>query len=156
MIIETKKFGFVEIGEEDIITFPHSVYGFEGTFRYVLLKDKTKPENPFMWLQCVDGREPCFAVVNPGTLFADYAPVIAAEDQEAISLGQEEFLRFLVIATVPGDISGLFFNLKCPVAVNSEKNIAKQVILDNSDYPVKYYYLQKRRDGDAGSDPPCR
>lgn len=138
MVIETKELGFVDIKEQEIINFSHAIYGFEGAVRFSLLSDQTKPNNPFMWLQCVDKKEPCFAVIDPHALFADYHPILTDEDKQAIALSSEEYLRYLVIATVPKNIRDLSLNLKCPIAINSEKNIAMQIILENSDYSMRY------------------
>jgi flagellar assembly factor FliW len=143
MVIETKDLGFVEIDEREIITFSHAIYGFEGAARFVLLSDKTKRDNPFMWLQCVDMKEPCFAVIDPHAIFSDYMPVLTAEDREAIGLSSAEYLRYAVLATVPKNIHELYVNLKCPIVINSQRNIAMQVILENSDYPMRYYVFKK-------------
>lgn len=143
MVIQTKELGFVEIREEEIICFSHAIYGFEGATRFSLLHDESKPNNPFMWLQCIDRREPCFAVIDPHAYFSDYHPVLSDEDMQAIQLTDEKFLRFLVIATVPKNVQDMSLNLKCPIAINSEKNIAMQVILDNAEYPMRYYMLRR-------------
>ena len=143
MIIETKDLGFVEIGEKDLIHFSHAIYGFEGATRFALLHDKTKPNNPFMWLQCADHKEPSFAVIDPHAFFADYAPVLTDEDKQAIGLASESYLRFLVIAAVPKNVRDINLNLKCPIVINSQSNIAMQVILENSDYPMRYYLFNR-------------
>ena len=143
MIIETKEVGNVEIDEKEIITFAHAIYGFEESLRYVLLKDMTKPDNPFMWLQCVEKSELCFAVVDPYALFKDYKPMVTDEDKAAISLTDNGFLRYLVIATVPRDLRELSFNLKCPIVINSERNVAIQLIMENSDYSMRYYMFDR-------------
>ena len=142
MTIETKELGFVEIENQDIIKFPHAIYGFENAKNFVLLKDTQKESNPFMWLQCVDAKEPCFAVIDPYSIFNDYAPQPSIEALQSISLKTEEFLRYLVIATVPEQVKDLYVNLKCPVVINSEDNIAMQVILENSDYNMRYYLFK--------------
>ena len=139
MTIETRQLGFVKVGEADIIRFPHGIYGFEKARRFVLLGDKKEAQNPFLWLQSVDGREPCFAVIDPRAFFGRYDPPLTREDRLAIGLDDEKFLRYVVLATVPRDVRRLSFNLKCPVIVNSQRNIAMQVILDDPAYPIRYY-----------------
>ena len=143
VIIETKELGFVEIDENEIITFSHAIYGFEGASRFILLHDKTKPSNPFMWLQCADKMEPSFAVIDPHAFFADYSPMLTDEDKQAIGLVSDEYLRFLVIAAIPQNVRDLNMNLKCPIAINSQRNIAMQVIIENADYPMRYYLYNR-------------
>jgi flagellar assembly factor FliW len=54
-----------------------------------------------------------------------------------------------VIATVPALIEDLSINIKSPVVLNPKTRKARQVILQNPDYPVKYFPF--RPDGKAGS-----
>lgn len=143
MIIETKELGFVEISEEDMITFPQGLYGFEDAVRFALLKDRSKPENPFMWLQCVDKKEPCFVVADPKRFFSDYSPVLSGEEIRRISSPKAENLRFLVIASVPKNVRKTSLNLKCPLALNISQRTAMQVILENTDYPMRCYLFEE-------------
>lgn len=139
MVIETRDLGLVEIGEADIIRFPHGLYGFEDAHRFVLLGNTDGDPSPFFWLQCIDSPEPRFAVVDPRVFLGGYNPGLRKEDRDAIGLTSDEYLRYVVIATVPRDMRRLSFNLKCPVAINSEANTAMQVILEDTAYPIRYY-----------------
>jgi flagellar assembly factor FliW len=143
MIIESKPFGYVDIEKVDIIHFPRGIYGFEEFHNFVVLKNKKRESNPFMWLQSTEAREPCFAVVDPHSFFEDYKPEISEEDARAISLASSELLRYLLVATVPSDVKNMYVNLKCPIIINSGDNTAMQIILENTDYPMRYYLLQK-------------
>lgn len=156
MVIKTKELGFVEVAEKDIITFARPLYGFEDVTHFALLSDRSKPDNPFMWLQCADRPEPCFAVADPYVIFHDYAPRLSAEDERTLGLTSARFLRLVVIATVPREVRKLSVNLRCPIAINSEDNTAIQAILDNQDYPMKYCLFEKRGDGHAGADKTAR
>lgn len=143
MIIETKQMGFVQIEEENIIQFPRGIYGFEEFHRFVLLQNNQKPSNPFLFMQCVDHKEPCFVVVDPHSVFMDYHPVISEEVRESISLEKQEDMRFLSIATVPANVRDLYINLQCPILINSKINAAVQIILDEGNYPMRYYLLRE-------------
>lgn len=139
MTIETRELGFVEVEEADIIRFPRGLYGFEKSRRFVLLGSREEEKNPFLWLQCADEKEPCFAVIDPRAFFGRYDPPLSREERLAIGLDEDRYLRYVVLATVPRDVRRLSFNLKCPVAINSQRNIAVQVILDDPAYPIRYY-----------------
>lgn len=143
MVIATKESGHVEIDEKEIITFSRPIYGFEGAVRYVLLKDMTKEDNPFMWLQCVEKPEPCFAVVDPFALFQQYKPVVSDEDKATLGLADHSHLRYLVIASVPANLRDLSFNLKCPIVINARQNIAIQLIMERSDYSMRHYLFDR-------------
>ena len=137
MVIETKDLGYVEIEEDNIIRFPSGIYGFENAFRFVVLRDNNR-ENPFMWLQCADSPEPCFIVAEPDSFYSDYEPVLTPQMKESIGLADEAALRLLVIATVPKNFRKITFNLKCPVMINSRSNTARQVILEDDRYTMRY------------------
>lgn len=150
MVIETRELGLVELQKTDIIRFPRGLYGFEEARRFALLGSREGEQNPFLWLQCADSREPCFAVVDPRAFFGRYDPPIRKEDRLAIGLRDAKFLRYVVLATVPRDVRRLSFNLKCPVAVNSETNTATQIILEDPAYPIRYYPF-----AEGAEVPPC-
>jgi flagellar assembly factor FliW len=137
MVIETKDLGNVEIKEKDIIHFPQGLYGFENARNFVLLLGNGG-DNPFLWLQCTDNREPRFVVIDPFLVLKDYN-VSAASVAPLISLKDEKNMRLLVIATVTAGAKEVYVNLKCPIVLNAQDNIAMQIILDNDDYPIKYY-----------------
>lgn len=143
MIVSTKDFGNVEISEDDIIYFPRGLYGFADCRRFALLFDKQKEENnPFMWLQCIEKNGPRFVVIDPLRFFKDYS-VLNDETATAISLKDKDDLRLLCIATVTDGAKEVYVNLKCPIAINARDNIAVQAVLDNEDYPIRYYIVKK-------------
>lgn len=141
MIIKTKDFGNVEICEEDIVKFPHGLYGFEDSKEFVVLSDN-KEDNPFMWLQSVRNIEPRFVVIDPMKIFKNYyVPPEAA--RPLIPIDDERDLRFLAITTVISGAKEVYVNLKCPIVINARENIAAQVILDIDDYPFRYYLVKR-------------
>lgn len=141
MVITTKDLGNVEISEEDIVDFPHGLYGFKDCRKFVVLTDNAD-NNPFMWLQNVDDKEPRFVVVDPIKLFSNYhVPLDAARG--LIPITDENDMRFLAITTVTRGAREVYVNLKCPIVINARENVAAQVILDTEDYPIRYYLAKK-------------
>lgn len=141
MIVNTKDFGNVEVEEEDVIYFPHGLYGFKQYRRFALLSEKGK-DSLFMWLQCVDSPEPRFVVTDPHRIAKDYnIPPDAVK--AVISLESEKDLRLLAITTVTAGTREAYANLKCPIVINARENIAAQIILEAEDYPMRYYIIKK-------------
>lgn len=140
MVIDTKDLGSVEIGEKDIIKFPHGIFGFKDCRRFVLLSDKNK-DNPFLWLQYVDSREPRFVVVDPLRVFKGY--VVPASAARPLIDCSESDMRLLAITTVTAGADKVYVNLKCPIVINARDNTAAQIILDSEDYPLRYYILKR-------------
>ena len=63
MIIDTVRFGEVEVEENRVIHFVEPILGFEKSLRYVILDHAE--DSPFKWLQSADEPELAFVVTNP-------------------------------------------------------------------------------------------
>ncbi len=148
MEINTRDFGPVEVGEDAIYEFDDGLYGFEDVRRFAIFAREFEDVS-FLNLQALDSLFPCFLVFEPWELHSDYHPVLAKEDMEFCQVDNIEDLIFLVIATVPDLIEDLSINIKSPVVLNPKTRKARQVILQNPDYPVKYFPF--RPDGKAGT-----
>ncbi|MCL2579647.1 MAG: flagellar assembly protein FliW [Oscillospiraceae bacterium] len=137
MLINTAVIGQVEVDSNDIFHLPDGLYGFERESKYALI---TKEDDDFtlMWFQAVSGLAPCFVVFNPYDVIEGYAPKMERGDLEALGVKAESELSFFSIAVVPEDVRQISVNLKSPIAVNRNSKNARQVILTNTDYPIKY------------------
>ena len=128
MNIVTRDFGEVQIDEKTIIEFPNGIIGFEDTKRYALLSPLGDEKFP-MWLQSVEGKEPCFVVYDPMQVYPEYKFEISDEEQELIKASADTPYRCLTVAIVPDDYRKTTINLRCPIVMNIRDNIAAQVIL---------------------------
>ncbi|MFA6730889.1 MAG: flagellar assembly protein FliW [Eubacteriales bacterium] len=141
MVINTKDFGFVNIDEGDIISFPDGLYGFEGEKRFALLKN---PDNGVVFhLQSVENQNPRLILVDPYLFFADYNPVFPEGVTEKLFCGKNGKLNFFVVAVLPPRIKDTTVNLKSPVVINFEKKVGGQIILENKDYTVRERLFRK-------------
>lgn len=135
MLIKTKDFDFIDVPEEDIINFPEGIYGFEDQTDYVLLKN---PINDWlMHLQAFDQVDPRFLLIDPFMFFDDYRPELSDSVLSNLGVKSEEMLSFFCVAVIPDDPTKMTINLKSPVAINFNKRIGAQIILENSDYSVR-------------------
>lgn len=151
MKITTKIFGEIEISDDKIITFQDGIIGFPELKRFALLHDEEKgTEAGIRFLQSIE--EPGFAmpVMNPLVVKPDYDPEV--NDELLASAGEitSENLLVLVTVTIPGDLTKMSVNLQGPFVINIDERKACQIIVENSDYPVKfpvYDILQARKAG---------
>ncbi|MCD7836452.1 MAG: flagellar assembly protein FliW [Lachnospiraceae bacterium] len=139
MKINTRIFGEVEIAEDKIIIFDNGIIGFPELKRFTLIHDEEKGTNVgIRFLQSID--EPSFAmpVMDPLIVKPDYDPEV--NDELLASAGEltSENLLVLVTVTVPSDITRMSVNLQGPIVVNVDERRACQIIIDGSEYPVKY------------------
>lgn len=147
MEINTRDFGMVHVDEDAIYEFPEGLYGFEEDKHFAIF-EKSIEDISFLYLQSVDNAVPCFLVFEPWDLHPEYQPDLSREDMEICQVDHYDDLIFLVIANVPDSIEKLSINIKSPVVLNPKTKKARQVILQNPDYTVRYFPFQK--DGKEG------
>jgi flagellar assembly factor FliW len=63
---------------------------------------------------------------------------IADPDVEMLGLDAAADARVLSILVVPEDVRAMTANLQAPLIVNPQKRIAKQVILTDERFPLRY------------------
>lgn len=151
MKINTKIFGEIEVAEDKVITFENGIIGFPELKRFSLLHDEEKGSDAgIRFLQSLD--EPGFAmpVMDPLTVKPDYDPQV--NDELLASAGKitAENILVLVTVTVPSDLTKMTVNLQGPFVINVEERKACQVIVENSEYPVKYPIYEILQAGKAG------
>lgn len=146
--IITREFGVIELEEDAVYEFPEGICGFESDKRFAVFSRQIE-DFSFLYLQSMDHLVPCFMVFEPWDMHPDYHPSISKEDLDECQVEYTHDLIFLVIATVPAKIEDLSINIKSPVVLNPKTRKAKQVILQNPDYTVRYYPF--RQNGKGGS-----
>ena len=134
--IETTRFGEIEINEEEIIEFVVGPYGFEELTEYTLLADE---DSPFFWLQSISDPDLAFVVTEPWAFYEDYEFDLHDEIKNKLNLSDQEEVLVINMITVPNDKpKEMTMNLKAPIIINKEDKLAKQIILEEEEYPVKY------------------
>lgn len=136
MIIETERFGPVEVEENRLIHFIKPILGFENSHRYILLDHAD--DSPFKWLQSADEPELAFVVTNPKFFNIDYE--FALSDEQAAEILLEEAEDALVVTIVnipPENPSKMTTNLLGPVVINQKLRKAMQFVLADSQYTTK-------------------
>lgn len=136
MIIETTRFGLIEISDDTIITFPQGLYGFEDFDKYCLIDRDSK--SPFKWLQSV--QEPALAVIvaDPYLFFPDYEIEISGEDEKKLSANSPSDLAVFGIITVAKDAVEVTMNLLGPLVINFKLLIGRQIVLTDEIYRTKH------------------
>lgn len=133
----------MEKDAKTVLRFEEGLYGFETVKDYVLLQED---DTGTIWsLQAADGPVPSFIVLNPFTVAGDYRPRIPREDYEALGSPEEGDLCFLVIAVISEEPEKTVVNLKSPVVINVKTRAGKQIIMEESDYPVRYRLFPDRK-----------
>lgn len=152
MLVKTRCFGEIDLGEDKILTFENGIMGFEDYKKFTILYDNEEKDTPVIsWLQSLDEESLAIPVINPLLVKPDYNPVI--EDELLASLGEltEENLVILLSVTATAEIEKITANLKAPFIINADTKKGCQLIVENSDYEIKYNIyaaIQKMKKGE--------
>ena len=144
MLVKTKHFGEINLEEDKMITFDEGILGFGDCKRYAIVYDNESGVRPdITWLQSIEEPALAIPVISPFLIRPDYNPTV--EDALLSTLGKitEENLVVLVSVTVPSDISRISANLRAPFVINADAKKGCQVIVDDADYEIKYYFYEK-------------
>lgn len=131
--VPTSRFGVLSVNPEKIITMTSPFLGFPDSTRFFI-----KPhgeESPFLWLQSLDDPKLAFVALQAALLIPQYQPEISGLSRQELQASPEQPLEILLILTIPRDNpEGMTANLLGPVAINSQKRLAKQVLQDPARY----------------------
>lgn len=137
MQIKTADFGEITVDEESIIHFPEGIPAFEEIHDYVLIN--VVEEIPYLYyMQGIGDDAPCFAVIDPYYFVASYVPHISPAEVKNLQCKGTEELRYLAIAIIEPEMEKSVMNLKSPLVICPETRKAKQIVLENDDYPLRY------------------
>jgi flagellar assembly factor FliW len=140
MVINSLRFGRVEVPDNKVITLVKPILGFEHLTHYCLVE----PEElrPFLCLQSTEDAALTFLVVNPVIFYPQYRIEVNPKEIADLMIKRLGAVETYVIVTVPEDPEKMSVNLQGPVLVNTENNLGRQLILVNSDYRVNHYVME--------------
>jgi flagellar assembly factor FliW len=142
------------VDESKIVDMRAGIIGFEHLKKFVLHIQDGK--NPFWWFQSLDESAIAFVVINPFVVKADYEPVIDDNDTKLLEIKGADDVVLLTIVTIRQNPFSVSVNLRAPIVVNAKKKIAKQVILENMAYPVRYNLTVAGSGEEASIDGDCK
>lgn len=139
MKISTRRFGSIEIEEDQIIHMPNGMIGFPDEKRFVLFRHH--PESPFFWFQSVENETLAFVVTDPLWFQPDYDIEISPEEVEQLGLTNlAEGIQTLVVVNIHASngTSEITANLLGPIIINLRNRLAKQLVLYRSPYSHRH------------------
>lgn len=120
------------------ITFKEGLPAFEEYKNFVIELNEDK-ENPFHILQSLDEPELSFTIMNPFIIKADYNFILADSTVEKLEISSYEDVLVYTMVTIPDeDYKNMTTNLLGPIIINKEKKLAKQIILNDTNYTTKH------------------
>ena len=137
MMIATKYFGEIDVTEDEMIKFPEPILGFESSSGYILVRFYDEPDS-FLCLQSTSDSETAFVLVDPTYIVENYTATLNPDDLRILQANDDTPLAFYVIAVIRDEWRESTVNLRCPVVVNTEKKIGKQVIMEDTSYSMRH------------------
>ncbi len=125
----------------DQIFFPEGIIGFGEYKKFAILKEKSR--EPFLWLQSAENQELSFIIIDPKEIDANYAASLCDSDKAILETQDISDCQCFSIVYVPKDSDKISANLLAPIVVNRQKNVAKQVILQDQEYSVQHIILDE-------------
>ena len=125
-----------QVKSENVFTFPEGILGFEDVKEYIfLINEKVAP---FMFMQALDNTGLSFVCVESFLIRPDFSLKLNESHVELLQLDAPEHALVLSLVTVNSDVRKFTANLLSPIVINMKKSIGRQVIPENSIYPVRY------------------
>ena len=137
MLIETTRFGPIEVDESKIMTFKDGLLGFPKHRRYALIQ--TAPDPAFFWMQAVEDANLAFVVCDPLLFVPDYQVPIRKDDVAALGLRDLRDCQVLVIVNkVNGELTA---NLLGPLVIGAGSLQGRQLVLSDKRYGTRHPLL---------------
>lgn len=134
MLIDTTRFGEVEIDGSRIITFSEGLLGFPNHQRFALIQTSGDPV--FFWMQSVEDAALAFVVCDPRTIVGDYTAQIRADDVRSLELdGLEDSQVLVIVNKVDGHLTA---NLLGPLVIGAASLLGKQLVLADKRYTTRH------------------
>ncbi|MCA9242517.1 MAG: flagellar assembly protein FliW [Phycisphaerales bacterium] len=140
MLIETSRFGSIEVDDSRIMRFRDGMPGFPGEQRFALLQTNNDPA--FFWLQSVDRPELAFVVCDPLTFVPDFQATIRREELESIDADAVEACQvFVIVNKVDGALTA---NLLGPLVIGVNSLLGRQLVLSEKKYSTRHRLMSAR------------
>ncbi|QTA37121.1 flagellar assembly protein FliW [Thermosipho ferrireducens] len=137
MIFKTK-FGEIDLQENEIITFPNGLPGFDNLRKFAIISFENT--SPILWLVSLEDSNITLPIVDPWIFLKDYEFEISEEDIKELQINSEEDIAIWAVLTIPkGKPKETTINLLAPIVINIKKGIGKQIILNTEKYTIKHH-----------------
>ena len=136
MLVQSTRFGELEVAEEQIMDFSEGLLGFPDEKKFALME--YKPESPFYIMQSMTDSDLTFLMINPFAFFNDYDFHMDDALMSEIGLTADNPPTVFNIVTVRDKLESMTVNLAGPVLVNIRDRKAAQWVIEKTQFPTRY------------------
>ncbi len=113
-VIDSSRFGPLQIEAEDVIEFPHGLVGLRG--RHYALLDRN-PGSGFLWLHSLEDPALALPVVDPRRFFQPCPLALSDEDRERVGAPDPAAAELYVTVRAAPDPADIVVNLRAPITI---------------------------------------
>ncbi|MGE7982910.1 flagellar assembly protein FliW [Solibacillus sp. NPDC093137] len=143
MKITTAYMGEVEINPSQIIKFEHGLPGFEDEKEFIQLP--LSEASAYQVLQSVNTSGLAFIITSPYAIFAEYSFEMDKSVIQALDIKNDNEVAVFVIVSLKDTLENSTVNMKAPIVLNIENNLAKQIILEE-DYAIRHQLAVEKKE----------
>jgi len=136
MIVQSTRFGELDVPDGQILDFAQGIMGFPEEKRFALME--YKPDSPFYFLQSLADPDLTFLLINPFAFFNDYEFDMDDALMAEIGVSADNPPTVFNIATVKDKIENMTVNLAGPVLINLRDRKAAQWVIEKTQFPTRY------------------
>lgn len=134
MLVQTTRFGPVDVDESRLLEFPAGLLGFSRARRFALLQPDDR--GVFFWLQSIESADVAFVVTDPCLWSQDYSVTLRREQSAEIALPDGLSPQLLVI--VNRRDHGITANMQGPLVINPVTRTGLQVVLADRRWTTRH------------------
>ncbi len=138
MRVQTERFGEIVVDQNEIISFPQGLLGFDDYTKFVIIE---QPDSYFLFLQSTEEQSLAFVLVKPELIRSDYQVSLEGNSVKELEFHSADEGKVFAIVTIPENITDMTANLQAPLVINTRNNLAKQVVLMEGNYHTRHNVL---------------
>lgn len=138
MMVNTTRFGEVELDEQRVITFPKGLLGFPRFTQFALLMPEQ--DSFFYWMQSTQTPDLAFVVTNPTLFVPTYRIPIKSDQIQALGIESPTDAEVFIVVNKRGNL--LTGNLQGPLVIHISKRIGEQLVLSDRRYTTRMPLLE--------------
>jgi len=133
MMVNTTRFGTVEVDDQRVITMSNGLLGFPAYTKYVLLHPNE--DSYFFWFQCVESPDLAFVVTDPRLFVSSYRIPFKHEQMQELGINSLDEAEVFVIVNKNKDM--LTGNLQGPLVINVKRCTGQQLVLSDRRFTTR-------------------
>jgi flagellar assembly factor FliW len=134
MLVQTTRFGAVEVDASRLLDFPAGLLGFSRSRRFALLQPDER--GVFFWLQSVEAADVAFVVTDPCLWVPDFSVTLRREQMAELGMAEGQSPQLLVI--VNRRDHGITANMQGPLVIHPITRVGMQVVLADRRWTTRH------------------